>query len=80
MGRLGPAGAPLPPLIEQHLKEAGTVAGRAEETVDPLARWRVGHRSWSGFGLPGALPALPAIGLLPRFAVRELPATATVVG
>ncbi|MGW0211562.1 hypothetical protein ACWDZ8_39545 [Streptomyces sp. NPDC003233] len=29
VGRLWPAAAPLPPLIEQHLKEAGTAAGRA---------------------------------------------------
>ncbi|MFE8943552.1 hypothetical protein [Streptomyces sp. NPDC007856] len=45
VGRPGPAAAPLPPMIEQHLKEAGTAAGRAEDTVEPFARWLVGHRS-----------------------------------
>ncbi|WP_225097149.1 hypothetical protein [Streptomyces sp. CoH27] len=48
------------------------VTGRTEDTVEPLAGWLVGHAGWSGPGLPAALPALTAIGLLPRFAVDPL--------
>ncbi|MGV4985009.1 hypothetical protein ACVB8X_37110 [Streptomyces sp. NRAIS4] len=88
-GELGPAALPLLPLVEQRLTEGRTVGGRGraalgvwritgrtEDTVEPLARWLVGQGSWSGSGLPPALPALTAIGLLPRFAVDPLRAVA----
>ncbi|MER6736649.1 hypothetical protein [Streptomyces puniciscabiei] len=84
-GELGPAAAPLLPLVERRLAESRTaggrgraalalwrITGRTEDTVAPLARWLVGQDSWSGLGLPPALPALTAIGLLPRFAVDPL--------
>ncbi|WBO66734.1 hypothetical protein [Streptomyces camelliae] len=84
-GELGPAAAPLLPRLESLLAGIRTaggrgraalavwrVTGRTEDTVEPLARWLVGHRDWSGPGLPTALPALTAIGLLPRFAVDPL--------
>jgi HEAT repeat protein len=84
-GELGPAAAPLLPYVERRLAKARTVTGRGvaalavwritgrtEDTVAPLARWLVGNGSWTASELPDALPALTAIGLLPRFAVEPL--------
>ncbi|MFI2199630.1 hypothetical protein ACH47Z_02355 [Streptomyces sp. NPDC020192] len=84
-GELGPAAAPLLPLIEPLLAGSRTVGGRGraalavwritgrtEDTVEPLARWLVGSGDRAGVDLPAALPALTTIGLLPRFSVDPL--------
>ncbi|MFI2757433.1 hypothetical protein ACH5A3_00940 [Streptomyces echinatus] len=85
---LGPAAAPLLPLIEPRLTDARTpagrgvaalavwrITGRTGDTVEPLARWLVADGFRSPFE-PPALPALTSIGLLPRFAVAPLRAVA----
>ncbi|WP_225822625.1 hypothetical protein [Streptomyces naphthomycinicus] len=82
-GRLGPAGAPLLPLVEPWLApgtpkvtrgEAALavrrITGRTEDTVEPLARWLAGAVTGRGWEAPMA--ALTEIGLLPRFAVPAL--------
>ncbi|MER6027849.1 hypothetical protein [Streptomyces sp. NPDC001851] len=83
-GELGPRAAPLLPLVEPWLAQRHTVSrrgraaltvwqitGRTEDTVEPLARWLVADDFWPPVETP-ALPALTAIGLLPRFAVDRL--------
>ncbi|MEU8030345.1 hypothetical protein AB0C13_17145 [Streptomyces sp. NPDC049099] len=83
-GELGPDAAPLLPLVEPWLAQGHTagrrgraaltvwrITGRTEDTVEPLARWLVADDHWPPFE-PPALPALIAIGLLPRFAVGPL--------
>ncbi|MGW0942335.1 HEAT repeat domain-containing protein [Streptomyces sp. NPDC002623] len=83
-GRLGPAAAPLLPFIEPLLAPSpysGTraeaalavwrIAGRTEDTVEPLARKAV---AWDRFypGPPHPVLTLTEMGLLPRFAVAPL--------
>ncbi|MFJ8105504.1 hypothetical protein [Streptomyces sp. NPDC096132] len=83
-GRLGPAAAPLLPLVEPLLAPGmprgvrasaalavWRIVGRTEDTVEPLAREAI---EWKRCypGTPHALMTLGEMGLVPRFAVDPL--------
>ncbi|MDR6973446.1 HEAT repeat protein [Streptomyces sp. 3330] len=83
-GRLGPAAAPLLPLVEPLLAPripsgarataalaVWRITGRTDDTVDPLAQEALAWRRFSP-GPPHPVVTLTEMGLLPRFAVEPL--------